>query len=139
MQAKLIAGAVVLTIILGLTAAVKMQYDVVQEKNREIAKFEVEVGSLRAANKAWDETFEKVRQDNVQAQKDLLGLSVELSALQIQYGNIIDQLEGYKKRRSVVLKKPTLIERLSNKATKKVLADMECATGDLEKCGGKKK
>lgn len=138
MQAKLIAGAVVLTIILGLTAAVKMQYDVVQQKNREIAKFEVEVGSLRAANKAWDETFEKVRQDNAEAQKELQGLSVAISTLQIRYNAVNDELEEAKKRRSVVLRKPTLIERLSNKATKKVFADLECATGDLGKCGGKK-
>ena len=127
-----------MTIILGLTAAVKMQYDIVQDKNREIAKFEVEVGSLRAANKAWDKTVADMRKENAQAQKELQGLSVAISVLQLRYSGVIDQLEEYKKRRSVVLKKPTLIERLSNKATKQVFKDLECATGDLEKCGGNK-
>lgn len=137
-QVKMGLGVFVFALIVLLSGTNYYQYQKIQEKNEKIVKQKVMVDSLREANIAWGEKIDVIRADYAKAQKDMLLLSQTVGELRKERDGAIAQLEKDKKRTSVVLAKPRLIERMSNRATVKVLNDLQCATGDLDKCGDKK-
>ena len=65
-------------------------------------------------------------------------ITIQIGRLHSKGEVVKSELEEYKKRENVALGRPTLIERMSNRATRKVFKDLECATGDITKCGGSK-
>jgi predicted nuclease with TOPRIM domain len=137
-QFKVGIGIFLLLLILSMAGANYYQYNVIQEKNEEIIKEQLENGILRQENDSWEASYDDMRADYKEAQGDMLELAEEIGELQIKGEYVKQELEDYKKRESVVLGRPTLVERMANRATKKVFKDLECATGDVNKCGGAK-
>jgi uncharacterized iron-regulated membrane protein len=124
-------------LILSLSGANYYQYQQIQHKNETILKQKVKVDSLEEANLAWSKEIDRIRADYDRSQREMLYLSQVVGSLRTERDDAIEKLEKNKKRKSVVLAKPKLIEKMSNKATYKLFEDIQCATGKIESCGGK--
>ena len=121
-----------------LAITIRLQYSQIQDKISIIEGKEKEIAELLVVNGNWEKKLDLVLEFNERSRKQVLELSQEVAEMKYEKQLAVEKLEIAKKRNNVVLAKPKLIERLSNKATKKLLNDLECATGNLEKCGGEK-
>ena len=61
--------------------------------------------------------------------REIQNLQSEKNEIESDYRIAQTELESYKGRENVVRKKPTLVERRANAASKRVFMDIECASG----------
>lgn len=112
-------------IILALMGTVFLQYKVIESKNKEIAKQEV---ALEIQSDSINKLESKRKEDQT-AINDLYLLN-KTSELESQ--NVKKMLERAKDHRKAVLGRPTLVEKMANRATVKVFNEIECITGNCK-------
>lgn len=136
-QVKIGIALFILLVIGSLITASKLLYDQVQEKNVEIAKLQSSLVAEQNKTLEWKATFDKLQADYAESTAEVARLNNINGALYVKHEKAKIELEDFKKRRNVVLGKPKLVEKMANRATKKVFDDLSCATGD-DKCGEEK-
>ena len=124
-QFKIYIYIVVAVIMLGMAGTIYYLYD----DNKDLA---ADKATLEAANTLL-EGEKKALQDKLdKAQTSVLELSIQSTKNQIEANKANKELENAKSRNNIVLAKPTLIEKMANKATEKVFKEIECLTGDCK-------
>lgn len=114
-------------VMLAMAGTISFLYRDVQSKAAEIAVKEQQLATATAHIKALEERRE-------QDQKQILTISLENQASLLEVNRIREMLEDAKSRNNVVVAKPVLVEKLANRATKKVFDNLECISGNLESC-----
>jgi len=133
-EAKIAVAIFILLVIASLAAAAKLLYDEVQEKNVEISALQASLVAEQQKTLEWKATFDKLQADYAASTAEVARLNYITGGLYERHEKAKVELEDYKKRRNVVLGKPKLVEKMANRATKKVFDDLSCVTGS-EECG----
>lgn len=105
-----------------MSGIITFQYKSIEAKNKEIATLEI-------ANEAAEKKINILEQSAKETQKTVLELSIANKEHQMIAADAIRELEEAKSRKGVVLARPTLVNKLANKATNKVFNEIECLTG----------
>lgn len=137
-QVKIAIWIVIFLIISGLSATVYFMYGSIQEKNVKLATLKTELDTVTLENVKWQTQLSELTAVYARAQTDIGALNLKLGAAKTRSEYIKRDYEAYKGRKSVVLAKPLLIEKMANNATERVFKDLSCATGNVDECGSKK-
>lgn len=118
----LIGTIIIFAIMSGIIA---FQYKSIEAKNKEIAVLEI-------AKEAAEQKIKVLEQSAKETQRVVLELSVANKEHQMIAADAIRELEKAKARKGIVLARPTLVNKLANKATNKVFNEIECLSGDCK-------
>lgn len=124
-QFKMYIYIAIVIIMLGMGGTIYYLYDDNKDLAADKAALEIRNSLLEGEKKALQEKFDKAQADNQ-------ALSLENLKSQIEANRKNKELEEAKNRNNVVLARPTLVEKMANKATEKVFKEIECLTGDCE-------
>lgn len=101
-----------------------------QKNDALVAAIEVE----KIAKQTAEKRLEKSQEDYKEYYTKYFDLRENNSKLELDLKNNKAQLDDYKRREYVVLKKPTLVERRINAATKRLFNEYACITGNSGAC-----
>lgn len=124
-QFKMYIYITVAVIMLGMAGTIYYLYD----DNKDLA---ADKATLEAANSLLEGEKKALQEKIDTAQASILSLSIENTKNQIEANKVNEELEKAKSRNNVVLARPTLVEKMANKATEKVFKEIECLTGDCK-------
>lgn len=117
--------------ILGILLAVAIGTNIYQYKAHQdyIEKTVTQITELKTTNKIQADTIVKYQEQRKEDQIKVNELSATLGKVneELNQRNVV--LDGYRNREATVLKRPGLIERRANRATKRVFRELRCATG----------
>jgi hypothetical protein len=116
-----IIGGMALVIVL-LLGGIAYQQNVIGDLNKEM-------GQLEVANELAASQIEKLETQQKEDQASILNLSKLNVKYELEKQQENKKLEEYKQRKSAILGRPTLVEKLANRATDKKFKEIECLTG----------
>lgn len=111
-------------VILGMVGTIALLYKDNQNKAEKIAELKITVQTIEIS-------LEKIRSERKKDQSTILRISLQSREHEMIAQKVISELERAKKQRAAVLGRPTLVERMANRATAKVFGDLECVAGGL--------
>lgn len=112
-------------VILGMSGIITFQYKSNQKLNQTIA---TQAADLKIATDSI-KLLNDIRSQDQKAVNELYLLSKQ-HELKSTY--IKEELERAKNKQAAVLGRPTLVEKMANRATNKVFEEIECVTGNCQ-------
>ena len=118
-------GMLVISGMLGI-----QNYYLNQKNNVLIVQLDREQAATQAANKR----LEASEKEYKEYYSKYFDLREKNSSLVLELNDSNKKLDDYKRREYVILKKPSLVERRANAATKRLFDEYACITGDSRAC-----